>query len=138
MLNAAIAGCAWLKQREVPAAAKQAGYWWACIWEGDKHGLDYDRFKRICGELGLPVQFGFNQVPAYNQDAFRRLSTHHKRERTRLPATDADPAVLSAAHCPVAEDLMPRLITSDLIEVPHDEIARRAAQLEQAIHRMER
>ena len=40
--------------------------------------------------------------------------------------------------CPVAEDLMPRLILSGLIEVPPDEVKRRADLLHQAIQIAER
>jgi hypothetical protein len=40
--------------------------------------------------------------------------------------------------CPVAEDLIPRLVRTGLIEVSDEEIARRAAMLQEAIHRMER
>ena len=39
LLNEAIAGCAWLRARHVPAGAGQVGYIWACVWEGDRYGL---------------------------------------------------------------------------------------------------
>ena len=62
--------------------ANQVGYWWAAIWEGDRHGLELERFKAVCAELDLGLDFGFNGTPAYNQEAFRRGAIHHRRERT--------------------------------------------------------
>jgi hypothetical protein len=35
--------------------------------------------------------------------------------------------------CPVAEDLMPRLVTTGLVELPPDEAKRRAEKLHNAI-----
>jgi hypothetical protein len=42
-----------------------------------------------------------------------------------------------AGLCPVAEDLIPRLVACGLIEVPPAEIARRAEGLRRVIRRME-
>jgi perosamine synthetase len=135
-LNRAIASCPWLKIREVPAGATPVGSWWTALWEGDHHGLDYTRFKSLCADLDLGLDFGFNQTPAYNQDTFRRAATHHRRERT-MSASPASPAASTLGLCPVAEDLIPRLVTTNLIEVPPAEIARRAAGLAEAIRRMQ-
>ena len=141
-LDAALGGCAWLRQREVAPEANQVGYWWAAIWEGERHGLELERFKALCAELDLGLDFGFNGTPAYNQAAFRQGAIHHRRERT---VTDADaPDAPSGASgevlglCPVAEDLIPRLVTCNLVEVPEAEIARRADGLAEAIRRTER
>jgi hypothetical protein len=38
ILNEAIKGCAWLRPRKIPKETVQSGYWFACAWEGDKHG----------------------------------------------------------------------------------------------------
>ena len=57
ILDKAIAGCEWLKPRHCPKEARMSGYFWSCTWEGDKHGLSYDKFKKLNEELhiGLPV-----------------------------------------------------------------------------------
>ena len=46
ILNKAIEGCEWLKARQVPKQANMSGYWWSCTWEGDKHGLSYEKFRK--------------------------------------------------------------------------------------------
>jgi perosamine synthetase len=140
VLNEAIAGCEWLKQREVPAEARQSGYIWACIWEGDKYDLDYDRFQQICREIELPLRFGFNQTPAYTYDIFNVSTAYHVPDcPVRCPFYTAKSDYrYRPGLCPVAEDLLPRLMTTGLVEVPDEEVARRAAKLHDAIQRMER
>ena len=50
------------KPRRVPADARVAGYWFACTWDGEKHGLDYNKFKQINDQLKIGLRFGFNEV----------------------------------------------------------------------------
>jgi dTDP-4-amino-4,6-dideoxygalactose transaminase len=144
-LDAALEGCAWLRRREVAPEANQVGYWWAAIWEGDHHGLDLARFKAVCAELDLGLDFGFNGTPAYNQAAFRREAIHHRREHTITDgasgadeANGGDSGEPPLGLCPVAEALIPRLVTCNLVEVPEAAIARRADGLAEAIRRTER
>jgi len=135
--NEAIADCKWLRLRGVPEDARQSGYIWACTWEGDQQGLDYDRFKQVCQELEVPLRFGFNQSPAYMFDIFK-VSTayHHPDCPIRCPFYESDYHYHDGL-CPVAEDLMPRLITSGVVEVPLEEVERRADLMREAIKRME-
>ena len=133
VLNQAIADCRWLRNRHVPQKAIQSGYMWACAWEGDKHGLDYDRFKQVNEELSIPVRFGFTQRPAYTYDIFRVSTAYgHNDCPIHCPFYEGDYRYRDGL-CPTAEDLIPRLVTSGLIEVPLDEIKQRADLLRQAI-----
>jgi dTDP-4-amino-4,6-dideoxygalactose transaminase len=140
VLNEAISGCAWIRQREVPAEAGQSGYVWAAVWEGDEHGLDYGRFKEICQELELPLRFGFNQTPAYSYDIFRASTAYGVPDcPVRCPFYTAKSDYrYRDGLCPVAEELLPRLMTTGLVEVSDEEVARRAEKVRDAIRRMER
>lgn len=132
-MNAAIEECEWLKSRHVPAGAKQSGYWWVCIWEGDKHGLDYDRFKDLCKEYDVGVGFGFTQKPAYHYDIFKVSTAYHVSDcPIRCPFYKSDYRYKKGL-CPVAEDLLPRVITMNVVEVPKEEILRRAEELRKII-----
>jgi len=71
ILNKAIEGCEWLGARRVPKQANMSGYWWSCTWKGDKHGLSYEKFKKIEQDLGIGLRFGFNFYPAYEFPFFR-------------------------------------------------------------------
>jgi len=138
MLNEAIEGCKWLRRRAVPKDAKQSGYIWVSVWEGDKHGLDYDEFKGLCRDLGVPVGFGFTQTPAYNYDIFK-VSTAYGQPNcpVRCPYYKSDYRYYKGM-CPVAEDVLPRLVTSGLIEVPPDRMKERVDLLHKAIETMEK
>lgn len=138
-MDEAIAECRWLKQRRTPAEAHHVGYNWACVWEGDKHGLSLDDFKRLCKDENVPLGFGFTKTPAYTYDIFKGSTAYGVADcPVRCPFYTQHSAYrYHDGLCPIAEELIPRLITMGLIEVPGDEIARRAAKLADVIHRME-
>ena len=129
----AIKDCKWLRNRTIPKEAIQPGYIWACTWEGDKFGLDYERFKRVTQDLGIPLRFGFTGAPAYTFPLFNGSTAYNVPDcPTRCPFYKSD-YQYHPGLCPTTEELMPRLITSGLIEVTPDDIKQRADLLQQAI-----
>jgi len=121
ILNLAIEGCDWLKPRHVPDEAHMSGYWWACTWEGDKLGLSYDKFKAIEQELKIGLRFGFNQHPAQEFPFFRESTAYrtHPDCPVRCPYYTARSNYRYTWDLtPVTADLMPRLITVNLIFMP--------------------
>ena len=138
LLDEAIRDCRWLRNRTVPSEALQSGYIWVCAWEGDKHGLEYERFKQVAKELNLPLRFGFTGAPAYAFDIFKVSTAYHVPDcPLRCPFYKSSYRY-EAGLCPTAEDLIPRLVMCGLIEVPPEESKRRADLLRQAIQRTER
>src|SRR5919201_43220 len=129
-MDEAIAGCCWLKRRQTPPQAHHVGYVWACIWEGDRHGLSHDDFKRLCKEEDLHLGFGFTQAPAYAYDIFQGSTAYGVPDcPVRCPFyTRHSDYRYHAGLCPVAEDLIPRLVTCGLIEVPAVDIHLRLAR----------
>ncbi len=140
ILNDAIVDCNWLRNREVPEGAIQTGYWFACLWEGDKWGLDYNDFQRLCEELDVGLRFGFNQIPAYEFDLFKKPTLYnHPHCPVRCPFyTDKSSYNYKTGLCPVSEDVMPRLVTIGLIFMTHEQAQKKAELLRKAIKRMER
>lgn len=138
VMDEAISDCDWLQARFVPDDAVHSGYIWTCTWEGDRSGLNYDRFKQVVQEVGVPLRFGFTGSPAYTFDIFK-VSTayHHPNCPIRCPYYDSD-YEYEAGMCPVAEDVIPRLVQTGLVETPPDEVMRRAELLRQAIEITER
>ena len=129
----AIAGCPWLRARQVTEGANHVGYQFACTWEGDKHGLDLGLFQQAVREQGLGIRFGFIGKPAYLFDLFKVATAYNEPAcPVRCPLYKSDYRYHEGL-CPVAEDLMPRLITTGLIELPPDEAKRRAEKLHNAI-----
>jgi perosamine synthetase len=136
--EAAAEDCPWLRRRTVPADATPVGYIWARTWEGEQYGLEYDRFKAACREVGLNLRFGFIGKPAYGFDLFKvSIAYNHKECPVRCPFYESEYRY-ETGLCPVAEDLMPRIVSSGLIEVPPDEVKRRADLLRKAIGITER
>lgn len=138
ILDDAIRGCAWLRNRHVPAEAVQSGYIWTSTWEGDKHGLEYARFQQVVRELELPLRFGFTGAPAYTFEVFKGSTAYHQPDcPVRCPFYESSYRYHDGL-CPNAEDLIPRLVQAGLVEVPLDVIKQQADLLCQAIVLTER
>jgi len=136
MMDQAIAGCTWLRKRTVPKGAKHSGYIWACLWEGDKHGLKLEDFKRAAQEAKAQLRFGFTQKPAYTYDIFKVSTAYHVPDcPTRCPFYKSDYRYKEGL-CPTAEDLIWRIINAPVMEVPPDAMKRNVDAFAKAIRAM--
>ncbi len=139
IFNDAIEGCKWLKKRHIPKDAVQAGYWFACTWEGDKHGLDYDRFKKLNDEMNIGLRFGFNEIAPYQYEFFRKGDIYGNGVPFHTPPfTELSDYKYRDGLCPVVEDIMPRLVTVSLIFLPLDEAKIQADALAKSIKLMDK
>jgi len=140
ILNEAIAGCEWIKPRTVLKQAGMSGYWWSCAWEGDKHGLSYEKFKQIEQELRIGLRFGFNHHPAQDFPFFRESTAYRTQPdcpvRCPFYATKSNYRY-TWDQTPVCQDLMPRLITVNLIFLSIPAANGIAERIRTAIKRME-
>jgi len=137
ILNDAIKGCEWLKSRKVAPEATQSGYWFACKWDGDKHGLDYNRFKQLNDELNIGLRFGFNNVAPYQYEFFRKGDIFGNGVPFHTePFTKLSKYKYKDGLCPVVEDVMPRLVTISLIFLTHEKAKRQVENLRKAIEIM--
>lgn len=141
ILNNAIKGCEWLKPRFVPKQAHMSGYWWSCTWDDAKSGLSYDKFKKFNEELKIGLRFGFNQYPAYEFPFFRESTAY----RTQPDCPVRCPFYTSKSNyrytwrlTPVCEDLMPRLVTVNLIFLSILAAEEMANRIQTAIRKMEK
>jgi perosamine synthetase len=137
MYNEAIADCPWLRNRTVPAAAEQAGYMWACLWEGDKHGLSYDRFRKAAAEEGVPFSYEFTERPAHRFPVFRESTAYHRKDcPIRCPFYKGS---YTPAKCrtPIAADILKRVMTLGVIERPPALVKRHCRAIRRVIRRME-
>ncbi len=137
MYNEAIADCEWLRNRTVPKQAVQAGYVWACLWEGDKHGLNFDRFKRMAAEEKVPFYYEFTERPAHEFPIFRTSTAYHKRDcPIRCPFYKG---AYTPARCktPVAADILRRVMLLGVVEAPPAVVKRNCKAIRRIIKRME-
>jgi dTDP-4-amino-4,6-dideoxygalactose transaminase len=137
MLNEAIADCKWLRNRTVPKQAEQAGYVWACLWEGDMHGLDLDRFKAICQEENVGVGWEFTERPAPTFDIFQKSTSYHVADcPVRCPHYKGK---YRAENCklPVATEILNRVMYTGVVERKPSDVKQRCKAIRRAIKRME-
>ena len=135
--NEAIADCAWLRGRTVPTQAKQSGYNWACLWEGDHHGLKLERFKKVLAAEKVNAGFHFTERPATEFDIFRKSTAYHKTDcPIRCPFYKGSyrPAT---AKLPVATQILNRVMATGVVERPPAQVRANAKRLKRAIKRME-
>ena len=136
MYNEAIAECKWLRSRTVPGQAEQVGYIWACLWEGDQHGLSYDRFKKIAAEEGVEFRYNFTERPAPTFPIFRTSTAYHKKDcPVRCPFYKGDYRV-AKCKTPVAAEILKRVMTLGIIERKPSFVKRQAAAMRRVIKRM--
>jgi dTDP-4-amino-4,6-dideoxygalactose transaminase len=135
--NEAIEDCRWLVNRTVPKQAEQVGYIWACLWEGDKYGLKYERFKQIAAEEGAGFRYNFTERPAQRFPIFRTSTAYHKKDcPIRCPFYKGD---YRAQKCktPVAAEILKRVIMLGIIEKKPSVVRRQCAAIRRTIKRME-
>ena len=135
--NEAIADCAWLRNRTVPKQAEQAGYIWACLWEGDKHGLSFDRLKEIAAEEDVPFRYDFTERPAHKFPIFRKSTAYHKNDcPIRCPLYKGNYTV-AGCKTPVAADILKRVIMLGVLEAPPAFVKRTCKGIARVIKKME-
>ena len=117
ILEEAIAGCDWLDSRTILPGTVVAPYFWSCIFHGERKGIVYNTFKAALRQAGAPFGTGFLQVPAYLYDLFHIYSGKTEWE---------------AGLCPVAEDVIPRIVHTNNM-VWEDRARKAAAALKEAI-----
>ena len=135
-----IADCKWLANRRVDKDAIQSGYWFACRWEGDKYGLDYGKFKRLSEEMEVGLRFGFNHRAAYEFDLFTGPTFYkHSHCPVKCPFyAEVSDYTYKKGLCPNTEELMPRLVTINLILMTEEEAKVTADKLNKLIEEMKR
>ncbi len=133
VFSAALEGCDWLQPREIRPGSGNSPYWFSFAFRGEEHGVSYEAFKRALFETGGPWMVGFTQVPAYRYKLFRTPLAYQNKG---CPLHGCPYYHGSYEYrdglCPVAEDLIPRLVTTSCM-VPESEAERLAEGLRAAI-----
>jgi len=121
ILDDAIAGCEWLDPRSAIPGNLVAPYFWSCLFHGERKGIDINSFKAAFRQVGAPFGTGFLQVPAYLYNLF-----HIYSGKKDWPI----------GLCPVAEDVIPRIVHTNNMIWP-EKAVKVAAQLKEAIQLVE-
>jgi perosamine synthetase len=91
MFNQAVEGCEWIVRQADRPGRVNTYHIWAAAFAGEEHGITLDQLREACAQHELGLRIGYIDRPAYGHAV---IGDH----------LDGEP------WCPVAEDLMPRLI----------------------------
>ena len=132
--------CSWLQKRAIPKGGGVSPYSYACLFRGDKKGYDaralMNALESCGGTGGHRFGLGFTQRPAYQYDFFRVPRAYGDKGcpySCHLYKGEVD---LSEGQCPVAEDVIPRIVTTSNM-VRSGEMRKKAAILKKAIKMVE-
>ena len=133
VLDEAIAGCTWLDRRKSRDEAGVAPYLWSCIYRGERAGIEYGVFKAAMRQAGGEYGFGFTQQPGYMYEMFRRPHAYGDKGcpyncHLYDGVVDWKPGL-----CPVAEDVIPRIVSTSNMSLEPASYPVRAAAMRKAI-----
>ena len=109
VLDAAAADCAWLDARPSLPDSVVSPYNWCCVFRGERCGIDYGVFRAALQRTGAGFSVGFTQRAAYMYALFRDPAAYGRKG---WPFQYDGTAVPPPGCCPVAEDIIPRLVTT--------------------------
>ncbi len=137
--NDAVADIAWIRPQHTPSDRTNVYHLWAATFEGDKHGIARNDFSRALGDVKLKGSFGLGyiQKPAYLHDVIRKPLAYKHGCPTHPPYYTGSSARYEEGLCPVAEEVMPRLMLISTVGAADDH-RRNADALRQACERVAR
>jgi dTDP-4-amino-4,6-dideoxygalactose transaminase len=120
VLDAAVADCAWLDARKELPESVVSPYAWSCVFHGERADIDYGVFKAALRQAGGGFGTGFTQRPAYMYAIFRNPNAYGNKGcpyNCHLYADAGGKQVdWKEGLCPVAEDVIPRLVSTNNME----------------------
>jgi dTDP-4-amino-4,6-dideoxygalactose transaminase len=139
-LDEVVDGCDWLEKRAIPPGGGVSPYAYACIFRGDKKGYSARALMNALEASGGtgPLRFGlgFTQRPAYQYDFFRVPRAYGDKGCPYNCHLYKGKVDLSDGQCPVAEDVIPRLVTTSNM-VYSSLMRKKAAVMKKAIAMVE-
>lgn len=129
----AVEGCDWITLQRGPAEAEHSFYYWAANFTGDDgNGPDFEDFKKAVKEAEFSsITIGYTQIPAYKHP----LIAERKAQAFTDPRNSVCRMEYDAGLCPVAEQIIPRIILGYVVE-PEEAAKQEAQKLHELIKRL--
>ena len=138
IMDAAVADCDWLDARKPLPRSTVSPYHWACIFRGERAGIERGVLKAALRQTaGGAFGMGFTQRPAYLYTMFREPNAYGNKGCPYNCHLYKGRVNWKAGLCPVAEDLLPRIVSTSNMR-PVSEMRQRAKALKAAIRLAER
>jgi len=109
LYNEAIAGAPWIRGQYVPPERTHTYHLWAATFEGDQVGISRERFEQALAAKGARCSVGYIETAPYLYDVFTVPLAYGRGCPTACPL-QARKARYVPGLCPVAEEIMPRLM----------------------------
>jgi len=135
-LDDAIAGCSWLDARQELPGSVVAPYFWSCLFHGERRQIDYGMFKAALRQSGAGFGTGSLQRPAYMYAILRNPNAYGNKGCPYNCHLYTGKVDWEAGLCPVAEDVIPRIVHINNM-VPLEKARSAAEALKEAIERTE-
>jgi len=132
ILDEAIAGCSWLDTRQPLPGSVVAPYFWSCLFYGERKNITMNVFKAALRQAGAPYGTGFLQRPAYMYEFLRRPFAYGNKGCPYNCHLYSGKVEWLEGLCPVAEDVIPRIVSTNNM-VPVATAAKSAAAFKEAI-----
>ena len=110
----AVQDVAWIRPQHVPADREHTYHIWAASFEGDQHGISLERFKKAVAEKGVRVNVGYIQKAPYLHEVYTAPLMYGRGCPTACPLQTTQ-VQYTPGLCPVAEELMPRVIIAGTV-----------------------
>jgi dTDP-4-amino-4,6-dideoxygalactose transaminase len=127
----AIRGVEWIRPQRVPGDRKHSYHIWGAAFEGDRFGITRERFVAAIEAAGVNINVGYIQKAPYLYDTYTVPLAYGRGCPMHCPLQLRE-MNYRPGLCPVAEDLMPRLMITGTVGTlaMHQE---NAARLREAI-----
>ncbi len=133
ILDEAIRGCRWLDPRTPPAGSVVAPYFWSCLFRGERQSIPYGVFKAAMRQAGDEYGFGFTQQPGYLYEMFRGPRAYGNKGCPYNCGHYAGKVDWRPGLCPVAEDVIPRIVSTNNMSLESAAYERKARCMREAI-----
>lgn len=143
----AIKGCKWLIPQEIRKDNICSYHIWGALYEGDKYGIKFEDFQKICQEEGadyflfgfMPQNYqGIKASPSYNYPIFKEPLAYTNKCPFNCHFYNYQQAKEKYYEglCPTAEYVVPRLFNTVLSPIREERVKRLADALNKVVERL--
>jgi perosamine synthetase len=109
LYSEAVKDAEWIRPQFVPSDRTHAYHIWTAAFEGERGGISLERFKAAIADREVRVNIGYIQKAPYLYEVYTAPLTYGRGCPMACPLQLSE-AQYVEGQCPVAEDLMPRLL----------------------------
>lgn len=133
ILDSAIEDCAWLDARRALPGGLVSPYVWCCLFHGERKGIPLGVLKAAARQVDAGLGFGFTQRPGYLYDMFRKPNAYGNKGCPYNCHLYKGKVDWKPGLCPVAEDVIPRVVTTNNMQLSLKWYRDRAKKIRQTI-----